>query len=638
MIIAPMTEVACASLAAQRPARDRRETESALQAPDERLLHLQRRITELTLANEALSREIGRRDRAAEGSSAGDLSARLAIDDRERTRARLHQGEASLAAEKQMLEMVAKQADLGANLAELCRQAETRLPDSCCSILLADPGADAFRLGAAPSLSESFRGLLDGMAVAADSGPCGLAAIEKSAVIVPDLANERRWSAAAAMVEQGFAGVWSTPIVAGDETVLATFAILRRKRGSPSAEEQEVIDRLTPIVGIAIERARADASLAASEAELRRANRFLNEAQRLSRTGGFTWDVQADEHVWSDEVYRIFGLDPDASVSVALIRSTIHAHDLAEVERAISGAARGEDLDFKFRIVSPEGIKHARVVAHRIAEIIDRPVFVGALQDVTESKLVEETLARARSELAHVGRVAALNTMTASIAHEVSQPLSGILSNASTCLRLLTADPPDVNGAANVARRTLRDANRASEVVNRLRAMFSRHASGNTEQIDLNDVAREVVELSAGELQRSRVRLTSEFTAGLPPISGDRVQLQQVVLNLLVNAADAMAEVEDRPRTIVIRTGLNDRGGGVRLDVRDSGIGVEPGKVEQLFEAFYTTKPQGMGVGLAISRSIIERHDGRLWAEANDGPGVTVSFCIPAPAASGATL
>jgi C4-dicarboxylate-specific signal transduction histidine kinase len=232
-----------------------------------------------------------------------------------------------------------------------------------------------------------------------------------------------------------------------------------------------------------------------------------------------------------------------------------------------------------------------------------------------------------QADLAHVARVATLNAMTASIAHEVSQPLSGILTNANTCVRMLTAEPPNVAGAAETARRTIRDANRASEVIKRLRTMFSKHTPA-IEPVDLNDAAGEVIALSAGELQRSGVLLQTDFAENLPPASADRVQLQQVILNLLLNAVDAMAGIEDRPRTIQVKTGLDDSG-GVKLAVRDSGTGVDPRTVDKLFEAFYTTKAQGMGVGLSICRSIIEKHNGSLWAEANHGPGATFSFCVP---------
>jgi C4-dicarboxylate-specific signal transduction histidine kinase len=253
--------------------------------------------------------------------------------------------------------------------------------------------------------------------------------------------------------------------------------------------------------------------------------------------------------------------------------------------------------------------------------------FVGTTTDIDDQKRAEETLRQAQSDLAHVARVATLNAMTASIAHEVSQPLSGVLTNASTGLRFLAADPPNVGGAIETSRRTIRDANRAAGVLKRLREMFAKKGP-NTELVDLNDATRDVIAIAAGELQRRSARLQTEFSDGLPPVSADRVQLQQVILNLLLNAADAMDSIEDRPRALLVRTG-HESDAAVRLEVRDSGTGIDPATVEKLFEAFHTTKANGMGVGLSICRSIIEGHNGRLWATPNDGPGATFSFSIP---------
>jgi C4-dicarboxylate-specific signal transduction histidine kinase len=259
-------------------------------------------------------------------------------------------------------------------------------------------------------------------------------------------------------------------------------------------------------------------------------------------------------------------------------------------------------------------------------------LYIGAAQDVTESRLSEETLGKVRSELAHVARVTSLGALTASIAHEVSQPLSGIITNACTCLRMLAADPPNVDGARETARRTIRDGNRASEVVTRLRALFSKKET-TIESVDLNEATREVVALSLCELQRNRVILRTELASDLPVVTGDRVQLQQVILNLLRNASDAMSAVEDRPRQLLIRT-ERDEGGRVRLTVQDAGVGLAPQAMDRIFEAFYTTKNEGMGMGLSVSRSIIERHHGRLCAAPNDGPGATFSFSIPCGPAS----
>ena len=295
----------------------------------------------------------------------------------------------------------------------------------------------------------------------------------------------------------------------------------------------------------------------------------------------------------------------------------------------IGRARRGiEDHDYEFRLRLPDdSVKYARMIAHGIRHQDGRLEYLGAVQDVTERRLSEQTLGNLRSELAHMTRVMSLGALTASVAHEVNQPLSGIITNASTCLRMLSADPPNVDGARETARRTIRDGKRASDVITRLRALFSKKDAA-TEAMDLNDATQEVLELSRGELQRNRVILQSEFADDLPQVRGDRVQLQQVILNLLRNASDAMSGVDDRPRQLVIRT-ERDEGDHVRLSVQDAGVGFEPGDANRLFEAFYTTKSGGMGIGLSVSRSIIESHNGRLWATPNDGPGSTFSFSIP---------
>jgi PAS domain S-box-containing protein len=372
----------------------------------------------------------------------------------------------------------------------------------------------------------------------------------------------------------------------------------------------------------------AEASLTAGEAELRRAYDYLTEAQKLSRTGSFTWDVFADEHNWSDEIRRIFGFRPDVQVTMGMIQAAVHPDDVAEVGRVIGGAAEGRDFDLTFRILTTDGeVRHAHVVGHRIAHITDRTLFLGALQDVTDRKVAEERLDRARSELARVSRITALSALTASIAHEVNQPLAGIITNASTCLRLLAADPPNIEGAQATAQRTIRDANRASEVIKRLRALFARRPPAS-EPLDLNHTAREVLTLASSELDGARVVLQTDLADDLPTIVGDRVQLQQVILNLVLNAGEAMRTVDDRPRDLSIST-VFDGGDRVRLSVRDVGAGATAEQLAQFFGAFYTTKPEGMGVGLSISRSIVEAHGGRIWADANDGPGLTLSFSLP---------
>jgi PAS domain S-box-containing protein len=251
-------------------------------------------------------------------------------------------------------------------------------------------------------------------------------------------------------------------------------------------------------------------------------------------------------------------------------------------------------------------------------------------RDITETKRLQDEQRRYHDiqlELAHANRIATLGQLSASIAHELNQPLTGIITNCGTCLRTLTNDPYDLEVAREAVRRTLRDGNRAADVIARLRALFKK-SEPVSELVDLNDATREVIALSLGELQKSRAIVRTEFANDLPVITADRVQLQQVVLNLLRNALDAMNTVDDRPRDLFIKTEReeNDR---VRLSVKDAGIGFDARTTEKLFEAFYSTKNDGMGVGLSVSRSIIENHQGRLWAVLNDGPGATVSFSVP---------
>jgi signal transduction histidine kinase len=366
-----------------------------------------------------------------------------------------------------------------------------------------------------------------------------------------------------------------------------------------------------------------------SEEELRRSEAFLAEGQHLSSTGSFSWKVMTDEITWSEQLYRIFEFDQGTPVTLELIDTRIHLEDIPRLHDMIERArGAGTDFEDEYRLQMPDqSIKYLHMVAHGTRDEDGRLEYIGAVQDVTARRMSEQALAEARSELAYVARVTSLGALTASIAHEVNQPLSGIITNASTCLRMLAADPPNVDGARETARRTIRDGRRASDVIQRLRALFSKKDAA-AEEVDLNDAAREVIALSLSDLQRSRVILRPEFADNLPPVTGDRVQLQQVILNLLANASDAMVDVHDRPRQLLVRTEREDDD-RVRVSVRDAGVGVDPENMNKLLEAFYTTKSDGMGIGLSVSRSIIERHHGRLWAERNDGPGATFSFSIP---------
>ncbi|QWW70515.1 PAS domain-containing sensor histidine kinase [Rhizobium sp. WYJ-E13] len=366
-----------------------------------------------------------------------------------------------------------------------------------------------------------------------------------------------------------------------------------------------------------------------TEDSLRRSEAFLADAQRLSKTGSFSLKLATDEVTWSAETYRIFEVDPSSRVTLRTILSRLDHDSLARVQRILERAREGNgDFDYDITLVMPDkSMKHVRVLAHSERNKDGEQELTGAVQDVTESRRAEETLNEVRSELAYVTRATSLGVLTASIAHEVNQPLAGIVTNANTCLRVLATEPPNMEVAKDTARRMIRDANRAADVIVRLRALFSRKPP-SIEPIDMNEIASEVIALALSDLQRARVSIATEFGPDLPRVAGARVQLQQVIMNLLRNAIEALAVINDRPRKITIRTQADPKG-EVQVSVSDDGVGFGSQGMGRIFDAFYTTKPDGMGIGLSVSRSIVENHNGRLWANANNGLGATVAFAIP---------
>jgi PAS domain S-box-containing protein len=251
----------------------------------------------------------------------------------------------------------------------------------------------------------------------------------------------------------------------------------------------------------------------------------------------------------------------------------------------------------------------------------------GVARDITERQRAEEALREAQAELAHVTRMATLGELAASIAHEINQPLAGVVTNGQACLRWLGREVPDLAEARAAVERIIRDGNRAGEVIARIRALV-RKAAPQRARLAINDVIAEVIALADSELRRHGVALHTDLAAALPLVLGDRIQLQQVLLNLLLNGMEAMRTVTDRPRALIVRS-QPEEAAAIRVGVQDVGPGVAPQDLERIFTAFVTTKPEGLGMGLAISRSIIEAHGGRLWATANDGPGATVQFTLP---------
>jgi PAS domain S-box-containing protein len=310
---------------------------------------------------------------------------------------------------------------------------------------------------------------------------------------------------------------------------------------------------------------------------------------------------------------RIFHPD-DLKKLEALRKGMLSENVPSEIEARI----RGKDGQYRWFLIRDNPLRDER---GRILR------WYGTRTDIEERKQAEEALHKAQAELAHVTRIMTMGELAASIAHEVNQPLSGVVVNGNACLRWLALDSPNLDEAREAVRRIVRDGKRAGDVIARVRALATKTDTAK-ERLDLNEAIREVAAFAGDELRKNRVAVRTEFGPDLLPVLGDRVQLQQVVLNLVMNGIEAMSSVEERPRELNIRT-QNDDAGQVRVTVQDSGMGLDPEGMERMFDAFYTTKRGGMGMGLAISRSIIQNHGGKLWAVANEGPGMSVQFTIP---------
>jgi C4-dicarboxylate-specific signal transduction histidine kinase len=368
--------------------------------------------------------------------------------------------------------------------------------------------------------------------------------------------------------------------------------------------------------------------LTAVNEDLRRSQAYLAEAERLSHTGSFGWRISTGEIVWSEETSRIFQYDRATTPTVERVLQRVHPEDAPLVKQTIDGASRdAEDFDHAYRLVMPDGsVKHVHVVAHAMDDGAGGIEYVGAVMDITAEQRAEEAMRRAQEDLAHVSRVTTMGEMAASIAHEVDQPLSGVVINANACLRFLAGESPNLDEVRDGLRAIARDGRRASEVTARVRTLARRMPS-EKQPLDINAVVGEVVALAEGETRRIRARVRTELAAHLPRVPGDPVLLQQVVLNLLLNGLDAMSAVDDRPRELIIRTEA-EAAGHVRVAVRDSGRGIDPEHASRMFDAFHSTKRGGLGMGLSISRTIIETHGGRLWAVLNDGPGTTFYFTV----------
>ena len=669
------------------------------------------------------------------------------IEDRKRA-------ESLLAGEKRVLEMLAKGDSLAEILSSMCRLAEEQANGVLASILLLD--GDRLRHGAAPSLPKAYTHAIDGAVIGPVAGSCGTAAYRGEQVIVEDIANDPLWEDYRDLaLPHSLRACWSTPVFSSQGKVIATFAMYYREPRRPSARDQEIIEQITHLAGVAIERKLTLEALRRSEA-------YLAEAQKLTHTGSWVWDVRTREATYlSEEWYRIYGLDPGSDVRAWEQRlQIIHPEDRSKWETAVNRAiSEKSDYEFEYRLLFPDGAtKYIHVLGHPVVDaagavvqfmgtvtditerkqaeqalrrseaylaeaqrlthtgswardastykvlywseetfrilgldpqegaldgeytfrvmhpedrdrveeirkkamhekvefatdyrivlpdgtlkhlhVIGHPIFdetgevleyVGTVMDITERKRAEEErqrLQQLEADLARINRVSMMGELAASLAHEIKQPISAALTNAKTCMRWLRRDRPEVAEACDAASRMVNDTTRAAEIIDRVRSLYSRDAS-KREMLDLNEVIREIIVLLHDRISRTSISMLSGLDPGLPPITADRVQLQQVLLNLMLNGIEAMKDVSGE----LTITSKRAEDGQLLVSVSDSGIGIAPEQATKIFDAFFTTKPQGTGMGLSISRRIIESHGGRIWASAHSGRGTTFHFTLPA--------
>jgi signal transduction histidine kinase len=401
-----------------------------------------------------------------------------------------------------------------------------------------------------------------------------------------------------------------------------------------------VLELLASQAAISIENARLYDELMCENRDRRKAEQALRasesslaEAQRISNTGSWRWNVRTGEVRSSAENLRLFGFDPAwEQPSHPTFMHRVHPEDRPWLEEALNKAVRERSMfQQEYRIVHPDGlVRHHQSVGHPGTNESGDLEFIGTVMDITERKRAEEALRNAEAELARVARLTTMGELAASIAHEINQPLAAVVANAGACLHWLKGEEPNLDEARQAISRIARDGTRAGDVIRGLRAL-AKQSGPDLARLDINDAIQEVLALTRNERQRHGVVLQTDLFSGDRPVLGDRVQLQQVMLNLIMNGIEAMSAVTDRPRVLTISSEPTERA-SVLVAVEDTGMGLDPTTGDRIFDPFFTTKPDGMGIGLSICRSIIEAHAGRLWASPRAPHGTTFRFTVPAAA------
>lgn len=528
----------------------------------------------------------------------------------------LWKAEAFQAGQHQVLEMMATGAPLPEVLTLLVHVVEDHCEGQTCSVLLLDSDGVHVRLGAAPSLPDEYARRLDGQPVGPRVGSCGSVMELGRPVIVTDIAADPQWDVLRdAALASGLRACWSTPILSSQKKVLGSFAMYCDTARGPSREELRLVETAADLAGAAIDHHLSQEALRQSEQRNRAILRALPDWIFVMSSDG----VYLDCHVKNPDAL----LAPPEAFLGKSMRDVLPPELADRFQRAF---ARALETDEPQRFEYTMEIHHTERFYEGCIVRCDSDTLLSIIRDITDRKRAELDVAAQRHELAHLNRVLILAEQSGALAHELSQPLAAILANAQAAVRLLDRSPPALGEVRETLDDVIKSGKRAGAVIQRLRELLKKSAA-SLQPIDLNEVTREVLDLTRSDLLLRRMPVTTTLSPALPPVLGDRVQLQQVILNLVLNACDAMSTVEPSERELKLTTVAD--GDCVQIAVADRGIGIPHGELESVFDPFVTHREQGLGLGLAISRSIVLAHRGRIQAENNADRGATFRCFLP---------
>jgi PAS domain S-box-containing protein len=524
--------------------------------------------------------------------------------------------EAFRGTQHEVLEMIARGCALTDVLDHVVRTVEGQSPDMRCSVLLLDEDGVHVRHGAAPRLPAEYIQAIDGMPIGPRHGSCGTAMFLGTQVVVSDVLSDPLWADYRDVVRpHGLRACWSTPIRSPQRKVLGSFAVYYDEPRSPRDEELRLIDSAADVTRIAIEQHRAQQALRHSEARNSAILRAIPDWMFLTTVDGVFLDYHARNVTDLHAPPSMF-----LGKNVADVLPPPIAQPLVQAFSRASRSDEPEKVEYSMGLADGERYFEACIVR------CDGDKILSIVRDITDRKRAEIEASAQRRVLAHLGRVAVLGELTGALAHELSQPLAAVLTNAQAAQHFLERTPPDIGEIRDALADVVRNNRRAGAVIDHLRALL-RKESVVHQPINVNDVVREVVELAHSEVVSRRIRVTSTLNAGIPTVLGDRIQLQQVVLNLVLNACDAMSEIDPARRELILATGRDN--GFVQVVVSDRGTGIPHDQLTRVFEPFVTFRHQGLGLGLAISRSIVEAHHGSIRAENNADAGATFRCFLP---------